>query len=335
MVSWVHHGQVSQSNWLTTAEYADGQFYLYFDQPNDEDPHLIIDTDLTDGDLNNTVIGKVFADPSHGSDAGILRDADGTFHLIYEDWSPVNASTHSWDSPLAGHADSDDGIHGFYPHEHPAPIDQRTTPTGEFKPYNHPAANLKNKVHNPTGIKLKPFVYEVHTPDQNAYGDYTLIRVGSHFYIFCDFDPVKGKMCVGSWVSDDINKQFTWMGSIGSGFHPDPTVGFAEGQFYLLVQRADIDFISSGPWNDTVRARAGVDSTGDGAIDTWSTWQEVREHYDHRAGFARVIDTTPATLDLSMLPHAHAVQFELAMTAASADALPILDQVAFEFAPNR
>ena len=331
MKSWTHHGQVSSSHWLTTAEYAEGQFYLYFDQPNDEDPHLILDNDLTDGDLNNTLIGKVFADPSHGSDAGILRDEDGTFHLIYEDWSPINASTHSWDSPLAGHADSLDGISGFAPHEYPAPIDERTEPTGEVKPYSHPAENIKNTNHNPTGIKLKPFTYDVHTPEQNAYGDYTLIKVGLQYYIFCDFDPVEGPMRIGCWTSDDITRQFTWSGSIGSGFHPDPTVGFAEGQFYLLVQRADIDFVSPGPWNDTVEARAGVDTNGDGAIDTWSKWALVRETYKQKPGFARVVERTPATLDLSSLPTGTGFQFEYRITPTLANAPPVITHTSFEF----
>lgn len=34
-------------------------------------------------------------------------------HLIYEDESPINAGKHSWDSPLAGHATSPNGIHDF------------------------------------------------------------------------------------------------------------------------------------------------------------------------------------------------------------------------------
>ena len=51
MVNWVHHGPVSEkfSKWVTSAEYADGKLYLYYDFPNDQDPHLYIDEDLTDG----------------------------------------------------------------------------------------------------------------------------------------------------------------------------------------------------------------------------------------------------------------------------------------------
>ena len=42
-------------------------------------------------------VGRVLADPSHGSDAGVIRDEDG-FHLIYEDCDPINARQNSWDS---------------------------------------------------------------------------------------------------------------------------------------------------------------------------------------------------------------------------------------------
>ena len=34
---------------MTTAEYADGKTFFYYDRPNDRDPHLIIDHDLRDG----------------------------------------------------------------------------------------------------------------------------------------------------------------------------------------------------------------------------------------------------------------------------------------------
>ena len=81
-------------------------------------------------------MGMAFADPSHGSDCSFIRDLDGKFHVIYEDWSPINASKHSWDSPLAGHAVSADGIGNF---EIVAPaVDERTKPTGKFSEYPHP-----------------------------------------------------------------------------------------------------------------------------------------------------------------------------------------------------
>ena len=111
MVNWVHHGPITErfSRWMTTAEYVDGKFYFYYDFPNDQDPHLYIDEDLTDG-VPGKNMGMAFNDPSHGSDCAIIRDQDGDFHLIVEDWSPIDASTHAWDSPLAMHAVSPDGF---------------------------------------------------------------------------------------------------------------------------------------------------------------------------------------------------------------------------------
>ena len=102
MVNWVHHGPVTEgfSSWVTTAEYADGKVYIYYDYPNDQDPHLYIDAVLTDG-VPGKNMGMAFKDPSHGSDCAFIRDLQGNFHVIYEDWSPIDASKHSWDSPLA------------------------------------------------------------------------------------------------------------------------------------------------------------------------------------------------------------------------------------------
>jgi hypothetical protein len=49
---------------MTTAEFVDGKAYLYYDFPNDADPHLYIDEDLTDGKPGKDM-GLVFKDPSH------------------------------------------------------------------------------------------------------------------------------------------------------------------------------------------------------------------------------------------------------------------------------
>ena len=61
MVNWVHHGPIGdkESRWMTTAEYVDGKAYFYYDYPNDQDPHLIIDDHLTDGE-----VGKKWEWPS-------------------------------------------------------------------------------------------------------------------------------------------------------------------------------------------------------------------------------------------------------------------------------
>ena len=327
MKNWNHYGPVSSldNKWVTSAEYFDDKFYIYFDKPNDEDPHLIIDEDLTDGKQGKE-IGMVFNDPSHGSDMAIFRDDDGTFHLIYEDWSPIDASKNAWDSPLAGHADSPDGIHGFEPHEFPAPIDKRTTPTGKIEPYKpHPNQFIPGK-------DFSPYNYEVHEGPQDAFGDYTVIKVGQEYYIFCDYDSHQRdkSMRVGRWRSNDITKQFVWDGEIGEGFHPDPTIGFAEGKFYLLVQRNDHDFISDGPWVDGVEIRAGVDTDDDGSIDSWTKFTKIKELYSQKKGFIRVIEKIPATIDVSELEAGYAFKIEIRLYSKNG-VFPILDSFEANF----
>jgi hypothetical protein len=327
MKNWKHHGVVSTwiNKWVTSAEYVDGKFYIYFDKPNDEDPHLIIDDDLTDGKQGEE-IGKVLDDPSHGSDMAIFRDDDGTFHIIYEDWSPLDASKHSWDSPLAGHADSPDGINGFEPHEFPPPIDKRTKPTGKIVPYEpHPNQFIPAK-------DPHPYTYEVHEGPQDAFGDYTMIKVGQQYYLFCDYDShdEEKSMRVGRWRSDDIRKQFEWDGEIGEDFHPDPTVGFAEGKFYLIVQRNESDFISDGPWIDGIEARAGVDTNNDGTIDQWTKFTKVKETYSQKEGFVRVIDASPATIDTSTLPSGYAFKLEF-RSQKTKGFQPIMDAIMATF----
>jgi hypothetical protein len=323
MKQWQHHGPVSSltNKWVTSAEYKDGKFYIYFDKPNDEDPHLIIDEDLTDG-KQGQVIGEVLNDPSHGSDMAVFRDDDGMFHIIYEDWSPINPRENSWDSPLAGHADSPDGINGFLPHEYPPPIDMRGKPTGKMKPYEPDPNQL---VHGPDQT---PYEYEVHEGDQDAFGDYTMIKVGRQYYLFCDYDPhdEEKSMRVGRWRSDDITKEFTWDGEIGEGFHPDPTVGFAEGKFYLLVQRNQYDFISEGPWVDGVEVRVGIDVNNDGDIDEWTPYQRLKESYAQEPGFARVVKSTPAQMDLSHLDEAYGFKIEIRINKKDGFS-PIIDAV--------
>ena len=61
------------------------------------------------------------------------------FHMIYEDWSPINARENGWDSPLAGRVSSPDGIRGFKYGEHPPAVDHRTRPTGKTGTFTHPA----------------------------------------------------------------------------------------------------------------------------------------------------------------------------------------------------
>ncbi|WP_145223153.1 hypothetical protein [Planctomycetes bacterium TBK1r] len=326
MVNWVHHGPITEkaSAWMTTAEYADGKAYFYYDFPNDQDPHVYVDDDLFDGRPGENK-GMAYDDPSHGSDCGIIRDLDGQFHLILEDWSPINAQRHAWDSPLAAHAVSPDGIQDFKLLA--PPVDERTQPTGRIGTYKHPHWVKEN----PERFKTNVAEYEIHEPEQNAYGDWAAISIGGQYYLFCDYDPADSKtMSVGRFTSKSINEPFTWCGNVGRG-HPDPDIMFAEGQFYLATQQK-MDFVSPGPWVEEVVVRVGVDEDNDGSIDKWTEWQAVKETYDYMPGFAKQVAKTPARLDLSELPAGYGFQFEVKIKDSTENqSKPILDRVTFAF----
>ncbi|NRD20700.1 hypothetical protein HNV08_11625 [Winogradskyella eckloniae] len=348
MKNWVHHGAVSESNsrWVTTAEYVDGKLYLYYDFPNDQDPHLYIDEDLTDG-IPGKNMGLVFKDPSDGSDCAVIRDLEGKFHIIGEDWSPIDASTHSWDSPLAIHAVSADGFNDFKILN--PPVDERTKSTGNFGEYAHPhwhneapdkypgkIAKVDVKQHKIKAGQTVAFAkYEIHEPDQSAYGDWASISIGGQYYLFGDYDQAgkhgKKNMSVAWFTSNNINEKFTFCGNIGQG-HPDPDIMFAENQFYLLTQ-TNFDYTSPGPWVETVEVRLGVDTNNDGVINQWSDWQIVKEEYDYIKGFAKQIGKVPAQLDLSGLPKGYGFQFEVKIKdTTDNESKPILDIVEVTFA---
>ena len=293
MENWTSYGDVIGKNWVTSAEYADGKFYIYYDNPNDEDPHLITFTDLKTG-AGRTDHGKVLDSPSSGSDMAAFRDKTGTFHIIYEDWSAIDAQAHSWDSQYAGHTSSPDGINGFTAHEHTAVIDNRGNPTGAIGTYTHPH----------TGAKT----YQVHDGSLDAYGDYEMIQIGDTYYLFCDYHPEGEAIGLGYWMSKDLYGKFEWGGVIRTGLHPDPAVGFANGKFYMFVQDLD-DMTSSGPWVDGIKCQVGVDTDGDGEADVWTEWQEIVETYARLEGFAKIFELDPAEIDLSDLPEGYGIQF--------------------------
>jgi len=320
-VNWVHCGPVAgdRGKWATTAEHVDGKLYLYYDFPNDQDPHLYIDADMADGKPGRDM-GLSFKDPSHGSDCAVIRDLDGTFHIIYEDWSPINAGRHSWDSPLAGHAVSPDGVAGWKILD-PA-VDERTTPTGKKAAYRHPHWTRED----PANWTSDVAEYEVHEPEQNAFGDWAAICVGGQYYLFCDFHPAHEGIRIAWFTSSDIDKPFQRVGEMGSG-HPDPDIGFAEGRFYLINQTAN-DYVSPGPWVEQVEARVGVDTSGNGKIDTWTDWQTVSEKYDYIKGFPKQVKRDPASMDLTGLPIADGVAFAFRVQDKTANAAkPIIDAV--------
>ncbi|OVE77898.1 hypothetical protein BVX99_01265 [bacterium F16] len=329
MVDWVHHGPVTEgfSKWVTTAEMVDGNAYIYYDYPNDQDPHLYIDDDLTDGQPGQNM-GMAFKDPTHGSDCAMIRDLNGNFHVIYEDWSPINAKNHSWDSPLAGHAVSTTGKGDF--HILAPPVDERTKPTGKKGKYAHPHW----KQHPDWNTNIGE--YEIHEPDQNAYGDWAAICIGGQYYLFGDDHPAgksKSDIRVAWFTSSDINKPFTKAGTIGKG-HPDPDICFAGGKFYLITQMKT-DYISPGPWVETVKARVGVDTTNDGTIDHWTDWKKVNESYDYLKGFSKQVKRIPAELDLSDLPAGYGVSFEIKLEDSTENSSkPIIDSVKLMLGSN-
>lgn len=326
MKNWVHHGPVTEgfSRWVTSAEWIDGKALIYYDFPNDQDPHVYVDDNLFDGKPGKNM-GIAVKDPSHGSDAGFIRDLDGKMHVIIEDWSPINASKRSWDSPLAGHAVSPNGIDGFKFLK--PPVDNRTKPTGKIATYKHPHWAKED----PKNYKTNVAEYEVHEPEQEAYGDWAAISIGGQYYLFGDYDPIGGhQMSVGWFTSPSIDEQFTWCDKIGQG-HPDPDIGFAEGRFYLVTQQ-QTDFVSPGPWVEKVGARVGVDTDDDGKVDQWTDWQEIKETYSQHEGFTKQIKKTAAAINLEQLPAGHGFQFEFRMTDTTENkSKPLIDRVTLKF----
>lgn len=327
MHNWVHHGPVTESfsKWVTSAEWVDGKAFIYYDFPNDQDPHVYVDEDLFDGEPGQNM-GIAVRDPSHGSDAGFIRDLDGNMHAIIEDWSPIDASKRSWDSPLAAHAVSPNGVDGFEFRK--PPVDNRTKATGRIATYRHPHWAKEDPQNYDTNVAE----YEVHEPEQEAYGDWAAICIGGQYYLFGDYDPVGGhQMSVGWFTSPSIDEPFTWCDKIGNG-HPDPDIAFAEGKFYLATQQPT-DYVSPGPWVETVEARVGVDTDQDQKIDQWTDWTRIQERYDYIPGFSKQIARTPAELDLSKLPPGYGFQIQLRLTDSTENkSKPIIERMALSFA---
>jgi len=122
-------------------------------------------------------------------------------HIIYENWDPINAQKHSWDSTLAGHAVSPNGIDSFK--ILPPAVDEHTTPTGEVGEFRHPHWTKEHPDWDSDIAK-----YNIHEPGQNAYGGWAAISVGGQYYLFCDYHPAGERIRVGWFTSTSLNKQF-------------------------------------------------------------------------------------------------------------------------------
>ena len=163
------------------------------------------------------------------------------------------------------------------------------------------------------------------------------MKIGERYYAFGDYErEVNGEafLNTGILVGDSLYDSFEIVADVGPDRHPDPTTGFAEGQFYLITQQTT-DFISSGPWVDGVEARAGVDTNGDDIIDEWTDWQSLSEGYDHTPGYPRIITLTPAAIDMSGLSAGLGFQFELRLDDnVVSGSTPIMDRVEMSFNPS-
>ena len=101
--------------------------------------------------------------------------------------------------------------------------------------------------------------------------------------------------------------------------------------FYLATQQKT-DYVSPGPWVETVEARVGVDTDKDGKIDQWTDWTEIKESYDYIPGFSKQIARTPAQLDLSSLPAGYGFQIELRLTDSTENkSKPIIERMTLSF----
>jgi hypothetical protein len=137
-------------------------------------------------------------------------------------------------------------------------------------------------------------------------------------------------MSVGWFTSPSIDQEFTWCDHIGKG-HPDPDIAFAEGQFYLATQQKT-DYVSPGPWVESVEARVGVDVDNDSQIDQWSEWARLKETYDYTPGFAKQIKRTPAEMDLSKLPEGYGFQVEMKLTDTTENkSKPMIESLGLTF----
>ena len=360
MVTWQDKGIIGTGfNWVTTAEYHNGQIFIYTDLPNDHDPTLLTfpyvagsgevfadngsQISGTVPSINNgsriaatnhgvildkpevTIDGTTFS-LAGGSDNCVFRDpSDGQFHIIHENWSRQNAEQFSFDSNIASHAISPDGITGFVFDEGVRPINVPGNLITEAEATDDDSFTQRNG--NVQTIEIDGDLFHVGnhpnrqhlfrlTDQLQAWGDWTMIKVGEIYYLFADDDQEDG-IGLGYWYGDSLEAEFTYGGRLRDGLHPDPGVGFGEGNFVMMLQSTDgdnvfgNDLLSHGPWVQGIEAQAGVDVDGDGQIDEWTDWQGVSESYSQIPGYSKAFDVQEAMLDTSSLPSGYGFSFRL------------------------
>jgi len=106
-------------------------------------------------------------------------------------------------------------------------VDKRTTPTGRFGTY-------ERKDWLPLGRSVVK--YEIHEPEQDAFGDWAAISIGGQYYLFGDYHVAKKGIKIGIFTSDDINKEFEFIGELGHG-HPDRILSLP-GFFWFMSRMA-------------------------------------------------------------------------------------------------
>jgi hypothetical protein len=92
------------------------------------------------------------------------------------------------------------------------------------------------------------------------------------------------------------------------------------------------DYVSPGPWVESVSARVGVDTDKDGKVDQWSEWQELKESYDYIPGFSKQVKRNPARMDLSDLPGGYGFQIELKISDSTENkSKPMVESLQLSF----
>ncbi|MEC8506495.1 MAG: hypothetical protein VXZ53_05930, partial [Planctomycetota bacterium] len=74
------------------------------------------------------------------------------------------------------------------------------------------------------------------------------------------------------------------------------------------------------------------DTDGNGEVDDWTDWKEVKETYDYIEGFSKQIARTPAAVDLSELPKGFGFQVEIRLEDSTENkSKPILESIDLKF----